>query len=161
MQAKPRFRLLGLGTPPAPLGLYVVLLVGSILPDIIDKPLGVLFLGSFFSTGRTLGHTLIFLAMLAAAGAFLFLKQGQAWGLVIAGAVAGHFVLDEMWTEPRVILWPFYGWAFTSGHVHSAHWIQGWIADLMDPHYFVPEMIGFLILAWFLATFLRPLPESR
>jgi inner membrane protein len=146
---KPRPSRVAWGDPPAPLAAYLVLFLGSLLPDIIDKPLGVVFLGSFFSSGRTLGHTLVFVALLAGFGALLFLRRGKAWGLVLAGAVAVHLILDEMWTEPRVILWPLYGWTFSSGHGHGNNWIQGWIEDLLEPHYYVPEMVGFLVLAWF------------
>lgn len=140
---------------------YIILFLGSLLPDIIDKPLGVIFLGGFFTSGRTIGHTLIFVALLAVLGGLLLLRQGKTWGLVLTGAVAVHLILDEMWTEPRVLLWPLYGWTFSSGHGHGNNWIQGWIADLLEPGYFVPEMIGFLILVWFLITLRRAFLERR
>ena len=45
------------------LGRYIdirLLLVGSLLPDIIDKPIGQYFLVETFSNGRIFSHTLLF-----------------------------------------------------------------------------------------------------
>ena len=41
-----------------------VLLIGSLLPDIIDKPLGYLFFRETFSNVRIFSHTLLFLILL-------------------------------------------------------------------------------------------------
>lgn len=47
------------------------LLIGSLLPDIIDKPLGHLLFREALSNGRTYGHTLLFLLLISTIGAYL------------------------------------------------------------------------------------------
>jgi len=49
-----------------------VLLIGSLLPDIIDKPLGHIFFREALSSGRTIGHTLFFLILITLAGLLLY-----------------------------------------------------------------------------------------
>ena len=40
------------------------IIIGSMLPDIIDKPLGMFILGDTFSNGRIFAHTLLFFIIL-------------------------------------------------------------------------------------------------
>jgi hypothetical protein len=47
---------------------YRFVLVGSMLPDIIDKPLGQLVLRNLMSNGRIFSHTLLFLLLICLAG---------------------------------------------------------------------------------------------
>ena len=44
------------------------LLIGSLLPDIIDKPIGVYFFRETFSNGRIFSHTLLFLISITIIG---------------------------------------------------------------------------------------------
>lgn len=50
---------------------YRLVLIGSMLPDIIDKPLGIAFPAALGS-GRTVAHTFLFLFLLFCAGAVLY-----------------------------------------------------------------------------------------
>ncbi len=47
---------------------YRLILLGSLLPDTIDKPVGLLILRDFFSNGRIFGHSFLFSLLILAAG---------------------------------------------------------------------------------------------
>ena len=49
-----------------------LLLVGSLLPDIIDEPVAVSLLRASSSSGRTFFHTLIFLLLITLTGLYLY-----------------------------------------------------------------------------------------
>jgi hypothetical protein len=82
---------------------------GAILPDLVDKPLGMVILSQSIGDGRIYGHTLLAVFTLGILG-ILFLKIWKT--PVIAGIAAGilsHQVLDLMWEEPKNWLYPAYG----------------------------------------------------
>src|SRR3989304_5302191 len=88
------------------------LLIGSLLPDIIDKPVGrYLFLGTY-NNGRIFAHTLVFLLVLVAAGLILLKTRRSTWMLALAAGTFAHLALDEMWFSPVTLFWPVLGWQF-------------------------------------------------
>ncbi len=89
-----------------------VLLAGSLLPDIIDKPLGFVVLGDSIGYGRIYAHTLLVLIAVLFTGALIYRLLAQKWLLVLTLGTFGHFVLDEMWRTPSILFWPLYGAAF-------------------------------------------------
>ena len=126
-----------------------VLLIGSILPDIIDKPIGRLFFQDFFYNGRIYAHTLLFFVILTAGGWLLYWARHKTWLLALAYGTFTHLIFDAMWTTPRTLLWPLYGLSF--GKYPSSIW--SWIEDLFHELYYrpwvlIPELVGALIIAW-------------
>lgn len=122
---------------------YPLVIVGSILPDLIDKPLGraILPLGS----GRLIGHTLAFLLILIIIGILL----GLSWEmLTIALADGLHLAEDRMWEQPAILLWPLLG----GFQVHKAVSINDYVLGLLREFYpafsitFISEAVGFGIL---------------
>jgi membrane-bound metal-dependent hydrolase YbcI (DUF457 family) len=85
-----------------------ILVVGSLFPDIIDKPLE--FIG--FSDGRSVTHTLIVTLFVLVTGLFLFINYKKTWLLAIAIGMSTHLFLDSMWLAPHTLFWPTYGWSF-------------------------------------------------
>ena len=67
--------------------------LGSMLPDIIDKPLTILGVGS----GRFVAHSLLFTIFVS------LLSREVGFGCVI------HLLLDRIWEEPKVLFLPFLG----------------------------------------------------
>ena len=125
-----------------------LLLVASLLPDIIDKPLGYLFFRESISNGRTIGHTFLFLIIITLAGFLLYYYSKRTWLLVISFGIFIHLVLDQMWMTPKTLLWPLLGFTF------EKHDISNYIPGLIDslttkPQVYVPEIAGGLILLWF------------
>ncbi len=139
------------------------LILGSLLPDIIDKPLGHLIFRESLSNGRIFAHTLLFTVLLGFAGAVFYRKNRCSWFLILAVGTFSHLLLDRMWRAPATLFWPFLGLNFAKYDLHD--WLPDLFARLFaDPAVYVPELIGFIIIAafaWFLVqnrllkTFLR------
>jgi inner membrane protein len=124
-----------------------VLLVGALLPDIIDKPVGEFFFRDTFGNGRIFFHTLVFLILVVSLGLYLFRRWRQVWMLTLAGGALMHLVLDAMWTSPATLFWPFLGFIFEKEP--AGNWLSGiWYGLLTQPGVYVPEIAGFLILLW-------------
>lgn len=119
---------------------FRLILLGSILPDLIDKPLG-LALGL---EGRLWAHTLLFLGILALLSRVPALRALQ-W-LTFGDAV--HLLVDLIWQQPYVALWPAYGWSFPP----EVFGLGGYLDLLLhDPYVQFGEIVGTIILvsvAW-------------
>ena len=127
---------------------YRLVLLGSMLPDIIDKPIGQLFFQDFFSNGRIFCHTLLFVLLITLIGLYLYLRHKRSGMLVISSCSMGHLILDGMWREPVIFLWPAYGWTFPKTDL--TNWLPNILhALLTNPGIFIPEYIGGVILITF------------
>jgi hypothetical protein len=131
------------------------LAIGTLLPDLIDKPLfyGTRALGiqpEWLVGTRTLGHT----------GIFLLLLLGTSWirrsrtGAALSLGMATHFVLDALsdrlhhsadLSALQALLFPFRGFFFSpipysvaTEHAHS----------LLNPVTLTAEAIGLFALGW-------------
>ncbi len=125
-----------------------LLLVGSLLPDIIDKPVGQYLFRETFNNGRIFSHTLLFLVLISAVGFYLFKRHRQAWMLPLAAGTLMHLILDEMWRAPATLFWPLMGVTFKK--IELAAWVENIFQALFsDPKVYVPELIGLVILLWF------------
>ncbi len=125
-----------------------LLVLGSLLPDIIDKPLSLLGFGD----GRSITHTLLVTMLLLIPGLYLYFRHHRTWLFAIAFGVVCHVLLDSMWESPQVFLWPSQGWAFPE-RWFSNYW-DIWLTSLLhDPGAFIPEVLGVVIvigLFWWL-----------
>ena len=85
-----------------------VCIAGSILPDLIDKSLGLLF-PSLLSSGRTVFHSLglvVFILLFT----LIFVRYDlRLLGVGFACAILLHQVFDEMWTLPANWFYPLLG----------------------------------------------------
>ena len=133
---------------------YRFLILGSMLPDIIDKPLGLWLLADIFSNGRIIAHSLLFTLLLVVAGVLLYSWQGKCGVLCISFGVVAHLCLDQIWLNRTTFLWPLHGWTFEKTDIN--HWLERMLAHLTtDPSIWVTEIIGGLILAAFLLNLVR------
>ena len=96
------------------------LLVGALLPDLIDKPLGEIILASTFSTGRMIGHTILLSFTILYIGLFVYEKKGDIRIISLAAGSFFHLMEDQMWGEPRILFWPLFGWSFPKGTIDNA-----------------------------------------
>lgn len=126
-----------------------VLIVGSMLPDIVDKPLALFLAPSLVGHSlRNYGHTLIFaVAILAVAIALMAWTKRQC-PIVLALASAGHLVLDVMWYSHRILFWPFMTPDFSPRYIHE------W-GPHPDVIYFGAEALGLVIISWVGFTLVR------
>lgn len=117
---------------------YRLVLLGAILPDLIDKPLAYL-LGL---DSRLWSHTFLFLFAILALS---FVPSSRALRLVGFG-VATHLLLDRIWNQPAIVLYPAYGWSFAAAPFNVDRWFE---ALLHDPYVQAGEIVGFAILVAF------------
>ena len=125
-----------------------LLLIGSLLPDIIDKPVGHLFFKDTFSNGRIFSHTLLFLIVITLFALYLYRSHGKRWLLALSLGTFAHLMEDQMWLEPQTLLWPLHSFAFK--RIDLTYWVPGIIHALMtNPAVYIPELIGVSMLIWF------------
>ncbi len=130
------------------------LLVGSLLPDIIDKPIGVYFFRETFSTGRIFSHTLLFLISITIIGFLIKKYSGKTGGLALSFGALFHLILDEMWLMPKTLLWPLFGIGFEKYEI--GNWLMNMLHGLLEnPKLYVSEMIGFVVLILFIWELLQ------
>jgi inner membrane protein len=133
-----------------------ILLIGSLLPDIIDKPIGRFFFKDTFNNGRIFSHTLLFLVVLIVGGLILYLARRKNWLLVLAFGTFTHLILDGMWKEPRTLLWPLYGFSFPQYPESIRSWLDSILSYVTgSPWVLIPEILGLAIIAWFLWEIVR------
>ena len=133
-----------------------ILLVGALLPDIIDKPLGHVFFREYLSSGRTFAHTLIFAVLITLGGLIIRYRTGKNWMLVLSLGTFIHLILDEMWLSQwhSTILWPLYGLEFPKADITD--WTGNiWYTLLHEPSVYIPEIIGGVVIILFLWILLR------
>lgn len=100
---------------------YRLVLLGSLLPDIIDKSLWLLSHGNLFPSGRSYAHSFLFSLILFILGIVL-LRYRKPGLIVVSICSFSHLVLDEMWSSPVVLWWPIFG---PIPRTTSTGWISG------------------------------------
>ncbi|MBA7622520.1 hypothetical protein ES703_29898 [subsurface metagenome] len=124
---------------------YRMVLLGSLLPDIIDKPV-FLLIGSASLSGRDYAHTLLFNLALLISGLVLT-SYRKSWLLIISLSSFIHLILDQIWNSPVTLLWPLLG-PLSKGE--TAGWVSGIFYVLFTyPEVYIPEIIGLAILLLF------------
>ena len=130
-----------------------ILLVGSLLPDFIDKPVGIYLFPEVFSSGRIFSHSLLFAVLVTLAGIFLFRRTGKTWLMALSIGVCMHLILDQMWLAPHTLFWPAFGTHFDTAYLEN--WLKTIFYELFtDPSVFIPELIGAAISVWFVIVLL-------
>lgn len=119
-------------------------LLGSMLPDIIDKPLGAVLFGTP-AMGRTFAHTLLFLLLFLA---LAFYRKDLRMDS-LTGGVSAHLLLDFMWQSPRILLWPLLGGFPWAADLSTLDYWQSLLRGLGDPMVAGPEMLGLAYLLYF------------
>lgn len=121
----------------------LVISIGSMLPDILDKPLGHIFLPEVFGNGRSFAHTLLFFVLLIAI-AVVSKRRDLTFVALASGA---HLVLDGMWEMPQVLFWPFYGATFPAAKVVGfVPWVIEMARTASKPDVYIPEAAGLILL---------------
>ena len=121
---------------------FRLVLLGSILPDLIDKPLAFLL----HLEGRLWAHTFLFLFTILA------LSLVPSWrGLRLIGfGVTTHLLLDQIWIRPDIVLYPAYGWTFPAAFFNVDIWFE---ALLHDPLIQAGEIVGLAVMVGFAWAF--------
>jgi inner membrane protein len=126
------------------------LVIGSLLPDIIDKPVGLILFRDTFQNGRIFSHTILFLAIVSIISFFIYRRYGITGGIALSLGTLMHLVLDQMWLTPDTLLWPALGWSFEK--TVTGNWVGDIFSALFhNPSVYVPEIIGIMIIIYLLS----------
>jgi len=135
-----------------------VLLLASLLPDIIDKPVGRIIFSDTFENGRIFAHTLLFLLLITIIGFCVPSKNRFRIGTALALGVSAHLILDAMWLMPETLLWPLYGLSFGRypSDLYSWAGLQEAIQRVMEqPFLALPELLGVAAVVWLVYELVR------
>ncbi|MGH9411237.1 MAG: metal-dependent hydrolase [Vicinamibacterales bacterium] len=126
----------------------IPLIIGTLLPDLIDKPLYYARIWSYVSCTRTFGHTGIFLVGLAAAAV---IARSRVVGALAVG-VATHLLLDGLMSafgqEPQDSAWMALTWPFlhrTFAH-HTFTTISSHLRSLFVTPIIATEIVGLVLI---------------
>ena len=122
---------------------YRFVLLGSLLPDIIDKPVWMFTNSNFQWDGRGYAHTFLFNFVLFIAGLILATRRNKTWLLTISLCSFIHLVFDQMWLNSTTLLWPLLG-PIQRGA--TAGWLSAlWHGLISNPYVYVSETLGLII----------------
>lgn len=121
---------------------YRFLLLGSLLPDIIDKPLGLVIFADTVYNGRIIAHTAVF----AVAVSILSLKMNSTKLKTLSIGIWLHFLLDFMFLYPATLLWPLFG-GFKPLSYHPDFAVE----LVSNPFVYITEAIGIAFLLYVFA----------
>ncbi len=136
---------------------YRAVIVGAMLPDIVDKPLGLWIAPDLVDRSlRSVAHGLLFGLVVLGIGGLLLVAGRRPRVLLMSVASLGHLILDRVWRNPSIFLWPALGWDFAVEYPGLGEWASGHLADLVNFFTDYPELLGFLAIVAFTAQILRP-----
>lgn len=141
------------------------LVVGALLPDLIDKPLGLIVFASTISNGRMISHTLLFSFTLFLIGLYFYDKRRDIVIISLASGSFFHLMEDQMWNTPKTLFWPLLGWSFPKDNIadgiafllmlfkesFTLNLSQGFSLE----HTFIPEIIGMAAVVIFTLNWLK------
>lgn len=120
--------------------IIVFVAIGSVLPDIIDKPLGYIILGSTLDNGKVFYHSLIIVLLFFFTGLLVWKYYQSHSFLFTALGVFLHQILDLMWKYPVNWYYPLLG-PYQTG-THKDYFKNAIVAELTS----VTEWIFFIAI---------------
>jgi hypothetical protein len=136
---------------------YRTVIVGAMLPDIVDKPLGLWIAPDLVDHSlRSIAHSLLFGLLVLAIGGLFLVARRRPRAVLLGIASSGHLIMDRMWSNPTILLWPFLGWEFAAEYPGIGEWASGHLTNLLTFFTDIPELFGFLAIIGFTAHILRP-----
>lgn len=129
---------------------YRLVILGSLLPDIIDKPIGYILFQKYYENGWIYGHTLLFSLMLLISGYLIETKY-----LVLGLSTFLHLVEDGVVTHmPRTFLWPLLGWSFSRNGDFASRWFEYTISSLFTDWYVQStEIVGMTVILYLILRY--------
>jgi len=127
-----------------------MLLLGALIPDIVDTPIGLLFYGRLHSV-RLFTHGLL-LAAAVMVIVVMSTRRGRprkTWMPLAIGLLL-HVLLDAMWLDPETLWWPLFGWSFSPTGIDT---VSGYIGSVLgDWRVWLGEIVGLVYLAYLWAA---------
>ena len=124
---------------------FRIVIIAAMLPDIIDKLVGMLFFKEEFSNGRIFTHSMLIVGIISIC--LFIVGKAKLWSyLKTFGYILAlwfHLLLDRMWEEPKTLFWPFLGTDFPRVDVEFSDYFTFLFSK---PAVFIGETIGALII---------------
>ena len=128
---------------------YRIVMVASMLPDLIDKPIGRVFFRERFESGRLFGHTLLLNVAFLCVLFFVRGRKKRTLTLIPVSSLL-HLAEDGVVSQPRIFWWPFFGTRFPRDPV------DGGFLSFLDPRHHPgvlwQEGLGLGLLVWLFAA---------
>ena len=129
---------------------YRFILIGSVIPDVVDALLGLFIFDG--PAGRWIAHSLV--VVIGVAVVIILFTRGER-RLSLFGIAVGwllHLVGDGMWQAPFTFFWPAFGFRFSETPAEPYSWdlFLNFSDHLMT---WGGEIVGIAILAWFWVAF--------
>jgi len=122
---------------------YRYVLIGSVLPDIIDKPLEMIVNHAFPPHGRMYAHTLLFAAILMIIGMIYNFKYKNVFIFGVCSFI--HVLIDGMWMDPKVFLFPLFGFNLSGPNVYNHELVMSSIFQSYA-YLIIGELLGIYLL---------------
>lgn len=139
------------------------LVIGALLPDLVDKPLGRVIFASTLENGRIIGHTLLFSLTFSLIGLYLYKKRGDLRIISLSIGSFFHLMEDQMWASPKTLFWPLLGLRFPRYHTDltGIEYLTKMLENSFEFNFslsFTPEILGmgvivFLTIQWLIKKF--------
>lgn len=133
--------------------------VMAVAPDLLDKPIGLLYPNTFGNHTRLMAHSLVAAILILA---LLWVRKGRGRDLVhgvliLWGAYLGHFLLDRLWIKDQhALFWPFVPWP---PPLEIVPWVRWWNA-LSQPYTLAGEILGISILVFLAVKYRLHRPKN-
>jgi inner membrane protein len=129
---------------------YRMVLIGALLPDLVDGVLGLVWFEE--AAGRWIAHSIF--AAIGVAIVILLTFSGERrqslFGIGVGWLL--HLVADGMWLAPLTFLWPAFGTEFSTAPREPYSW-DLFTEPLSHLSTWGGELVGLAILAWFWIAF--------
>jgi membrane-bound metal-dependent hydrolase YbcI (DUF457 family) len=135
------------------------LIIGALLPDLIDKPIGRIIFSSTIANGRIIGHTLFFALLLILIGLYMYEKNKDKRALTLGIGSFFHILEDQMWAQPKTFFWPLLGLSFPKDFTRYSgmEFLLRMLEGSFEPEFslsFITEILGagiivIFIIYWF------------
>jgi Ca2+/Na+ antiporter len=124
---------------------FRIVIIAAMLPDIIDKVVGMMLLKEEVSNGRIFTHTFLLVGIISIfISSFIRLNQGNfKRAIYYVTPIWIHLLLDKMWEDPHTLFWPLFGTGFPRIDIEFSDYFTLLIST---PYIMVGEIAGGIIL---------------
>ncbi len=131
---------------------FRIVIIAAILPDIIDKIVGLIILKEEISNGRLFTHSIVIIGIFSICLlVFTKINSGHILkSLFYISPLYFHLLLDRMWEEPPTLFWPLLGTSFPRLDIEISDYFN---ILLSDPYILVSEVLGILIILTLLVRY--------
>ena len=132
---------------------YRLILIGALIPDVIDKPLVFLVNPHFVNSSlRSIGHSLVGVAVMLSL-VWVVTRGWQRMPILSFGAaLLVHLLFDRIWEMPEVLEWPVRGLVLPMQDIPFSHWYRVHFSQLPTT---LPDLIGIALLFLFAGQMIR------